>query len=97
MSKNKLPNIEATPPKAEVQETSTPLQEVRISIDLTAYPYFSPAGYIAPHLNVSKRLTTRQAKALRAITEMHPNQTVAIQSMLDAIADAIELTTNVTF
>ena len=94
MSKSKLPNIEATPPKTEVQETSTPLQEVRVELVAIDIPYVmtgTGTGYESRRCDLGS-LTSEQARKLNAIRRGYDyvGTTRADGGNVKTLADAVK-------
>jgi hypothetical protein len=66
------------------------IEPTTVAIEIELAPCFFVAANVKRKLNMTKRLTERQSKALKAMVNLHPNQTATIQHLLDTIADAIE-------
>lgn len=105
MSKKALPQMKRVDDHAaeeatttvEEQTTVAVIDPVTVIVELNLSPTFVRGGNIKRHLNMTKRLTERQAKALRAIVNITHSgrQTEAVQTLLDQVADAIENQCNV--
>ncbi len=82
--------VEKEPP-APVAPASLSQSTVVVEIDVLPALLDGPI-HISKQLNMSKRLTTRQAKALKSIVNLTEGSrhTQAMQILFDKIADAIE-------
>jgi hypothetical protein len=74
----------------EPEQYTAEIQPTTVAIEIELAPCFFVASNVKRKLNMTKRLTERQSKALKAMVNIHPNQTATIQHLLDTIADAIE-------
>lgn len=92
MSKNKLPSIESAPQKTEVQETSTPLPEVRVELVAIDIPYVvAGTGYESRRCDLGS-LTGEQARKLNAIRRGYDymGATRADGGNVKTLADAVK-------
>lgn len=91
--------VESKPqePKAVAAAAVVEVEPVAVMIELDVFPCFIRGAHTSRFLNMTKRLTGRQSKALKALANIHDKgNAAAVQILLDKVADAIEEQHNVT-